>query len=92
MELRIYDPEVNVARLIGANRKYLEESIPHVSSLMEDSAKAVIDHADVIVVGLSDKEIIDELHANCEEKHYVLDLVSMRDADQLKGEYRGVCW
>lgn len=92
MELKIYDPEVNVARLIGANRKYLEESIPHVSSLMEDSAQAVIEHADVIVVGLSDKAIIDDLHAHCQEDHYVLDLVSMRDADQLKGSYRGVCW
>ncbi|MFK8017440.1 MAG: nucleotide sugar dehydrogenase [Gammaproteobacteria bacterium] len=92
MELKIYDPEVNVARLIGANRSYLEESIPHVSSLMCDSAKDVIDHADVIVVGLSDAEIIDELHAHCDPRHYVLDLVSMRDADQLKGEYRGVCW
>ncbi len=92
MELKIYDPEVNVARLIGANRRYLEESIPHVASLMEDSAEAVIEHADVIVVGLSDKAIIDDLHAHCGPDHYVLDLVSMRDADQLKGNYRGVCW
>jgi GDP-mannose 6-dehydrogenase len=92
MELKIYDPEVNVARLIGANRSYLEESIPHVSSLMCDSAKDVIEHADVIVVGLSDKEIIDELHAHNSDKHFILDLVSLRDADQLKGEYRGVCW
>ena len=92
MELKIYDPEVNVARLIGANRKYLEESIPHVSSLMEDSAQAVIAHAEVLVVGLSDKAIIDDLHAHCAPHHYVLDLVSVRDADQLKGTYRGVCW
>ena len=92
MDLKIYDPEVNVARLIGANRAYLEESIPHVSSLMCDSAKDVIEHADIIVVGLSDADIIDELHAHNAERHFVLDLVSMRDADQLKGEYRGVCW
>jgi GDP-mannose 6-dehydrogenase len=92
MELKIYDPEVNVARLIGANRAYLEESIPHVSSLMCDSAKDVIEHADVIVVGLSDAAIIEQLHQHNDSRHFILDLVSMPDADKLKGEYRGVCW
>ncbi|MEM6640215.1 MAG: nucleotide sugar dehydrogenase [Pseudomonadota bacterium] len=92
MELKIYDPEVNVARLIGANRKYLEESIPHIASLMEQSAEAVLEHADVVVVGLSDAPIIDALHAHCRPDHYVLDLVSLRDAESLRGTYRGVCW
>lgn len=92
MELKIYDPEVNVARLIGANRAYLEESIPHVSSLMCDSAAQVMEHADVVVVGLSDKAIIDDLHRHCQSRHFVLDLVSLRDASDLAGEYRGICW
>lgn len=92
MELKIYDPEVNVARLIGANRAYLEESIPHVSSLMYNSAKDVIEHADVIVVGLSDADIIEQLHQHHDSRHFILDLVSMPDAEKLKCEYRGVCW
>lgn len=90
MELKIYDPEVNVARLIGANRRYMEESIPHVSSLMCTSTQEVMDHADVVVVGLSDKAIIDDLHRLATDSHFVLDLVSLRDADSLPCRYQGV--
>lgn len=92
MDLKIYDPEVNIARLIGANRAYLEESIPHIASLMCDSAEEVMNHADVVVVGLSDKEIVDDVHRYCTDRHFVLDLVSLRDADELAGQYRGICW
>ncbi len=92
MDLKIYDPEVNLARLIGANKRYLEESIPHVASLMCDSTEEVMAHADAVIVGLSDKQIVVDLHRLCEERHFVLDLVSLRDSEALPGQYMGVCW
>ncbi len=90
--LEIFDPEVNVARLMGANRRYIEESIPHISQLMRNDAKAVIEAADVVVVGLRDKPLMETLHANLRDDQLVLDLVNVPNREKLRGTYRGVCW
>jgi GDP-mannose 6-dehydrogenase len=50
-DVRIYDPNVVMARLKGANRQYIEQEIPHVSSLLCDSADHIVQHADVLVFG-----------------------------------------
>lgn len=50
-QIRIYDRNVSVGRLIGANRRYIEEEIPHISSLMCDEAEDLLAHAEVIVIG-----------------------------------------
>lgn len=50
-DVRIFDPNVVMARLKGANRQYIEQEIPHVSSLLCDSIECLIDHADVLVIG-----------------------------------------
>ncbi len=50
-DVRIYDPNVILARLKGANRTYIEQEIPHVSSLLCDSPECLVEHADVLVFG-----------------------------------------
>lgn len=50
-EVRILDESVAVAKLVGANRRFIEEEIPHVSALMCADTAALIDHAEVLVVG-----------------------------------------
>lgn len=92
MELKIYDSEVNIARLIGANKLYLESSIPHIASLMCDNVQEVISHADVVIVGVNDKPTIEEFHKHVEQRHHILDLVNFRDNETVKGSYTGVCW
>jgi len=92
LDLKIYDPEVNLARLIGANKRYIEESIPHISSLMRDNCEEIIENSDILIVGLSDKPLLEMLHAKCRADHYVIDLVGMSDGDTLKGTYQGICW
>ena len=49
-EVRILDRGVSVARLGGANRRYIEEEIPHISSLMCETSDALLEHAEVLVV------------------------------------------
>lgn len=51
LDVRIFDPSVAVARLVGANRRYIEEEIPHISSLMCESMVVVVEHAEVLVIG-----------------------------------------
>jgi GDP-mannose 6-dehydrogenase len=90
--LKIYDPEVNMSRLMGANRRYIEESIPHIASLMSDSLEDVVVDSEVIVIGLQDSEIIEGLESLTNEDQFILDLVTVPNRMNIKGEYHGVCW
>jgi len=90
--LKIYDPEVNVARLVGANRRYIEESIPHISSLMCDDNVEMIKESEIIIIGLSDPDLLEDLYSNSQAEHFILDLIGIPDRDKLSGEYHGVCW
>ena len=56
LDVRIVDPSVALARLVGANRRYIDEEIPHIASLMCDSVDAVVQHADVLVIGSASDE------------------------------------
>ncbi|RPJ83621.1 MAG: UDP-glucose/GDP-mannose dehydrogenase family protein, partial [Acidobacteria bacterium] len=91
-QLRIYDRNVSLARLMGANRRYIEEQIPHLSSLLRTSIAEVLDESEVIVVGNPAEEFSDAL-LQCGERHIVIDLVRLpHDAAKMKAEYRGICW
>jgi GDP-mannose 6-dehydrogenase len=92
LQVRIYDPEVAVSRLVGANRRYIEESIPHIGSLMCEQPADVIDASEALVVGLATPAVVQEIHRRCRADHFILDLVNLPDRDRLKGEYCGVCW
>ena len=92
MELAIYDRDVSEAQLIGANKEYIEGEIPHIWSLMRGSARDVIAHGDVIVVGNATGEIR-ALGAASFAGKTVIDLArlfSARPTEVLR--YDGICW
>jgi GDP-mannose 6-dehydrogenase len=92
-DLRIYDPEVNLSRLIGANKRYIEESIPHIGSLMLDDCATVIAHAEVLVVGMSNPSIAPVLSKARRPEQTVVDLVGLGLlAEDYVDQYAGVCW
>jgi GDP-mannose 6-dehydrogenase len=72
-EVRVLDRHVAVARLVGANRRYIEEEIPHVASLMCESAADLLAHAEVVVLGNAGEDAAAVL-AGVEPRHLVLDL------------------
>jgi GDP-mannose 6-dehydrogenase len=92
LDLRIYDPEVQLSRLIGANRRFIEESIPHIASLMIDSCDRLVGGAEVVVVGLNDRAALNALYNHAREEQLILDLVSLPEPGRLRGHYQGVCW
>jgi len=92
MNLRIYDPEVRIAQLTGANKRYIEEVVPHIGSLMCESVEEAMRDAAVVVVGLSGQDIMSELRAHSCNDHFFLDLVGVPEPTQLDGEYCGICW
>ena len=55
-DLKIYDRNVNLASLVGANRDFILNRIPHISRLMVTGVDAVLDHAQTVVIGNKDPE------------------------------------
>jgi GDP-mannose 6-dehydrogenase len=91
LSLCIYDRNVSLARLVGANKAYIEEQIPHLSSLLCPSIDEVIERSEVIVVGNRAPEF-GEAIARCRADQIVIDLVRLPSTGALQADYRGICW
>ncbi len=90
-ELRIFDKNVNLASLVGANRDFILNHIPHISRLMVDGIDAVLDHAQTVVIGNKDPEfqgVLDRLH----EGQRMVDFVRITNRRSENGKYNGICW
>jgi len=91
-EVRIYDQDVSLARIIGANKRYIEEAIPHISSLLRPTPEEVVEASDVIVVGRNSQEVTRLVRALGPEKS-VVDLIRVApDMVGGNGAYEGICW
>lgn len=88
----IYDQFVSIARLVGANKEYIQKEIPHISSLMLPSAEDLIDESDVIIVSNANEEFGELLSRTTRPGQVVVDLVRVVAETEIKGEYYGICW
>jgi GDP-mannose 6-dehydrogenase len=91
-DLRIYDANVTLARLIGANRDYIENHLPHLGELLLPSAADVLAHADVCVIGCLDP-VVAEVVASAGDR-VIIDLVRLPDAAKRRADprYVGLAW
>ena len=90
LQLRIYDRDVSLARLFGANKEYIERQIPHISQLMRASIEEVLDSSDVIVIGNKADEF-KNLAGKRRHDHLIIDLVRIFNASSDE-TYQGICW
>ena len=92
LSLKIFDRNVSTARLVGANKEYIETQIPHLSSLLCDTIAEVVDGSEVIVVGNPDPEFVEAV-GGCRKDQIVIDLVRLPIIPSLlEADYRGICW
>lgn len=89
-ELKLYDRNVNLARLTGANRDYILNHIPHISALMCESIDEVLAETEVVVVGNAASEF-GQLAAKLRPGQIVVDLVRLGGQFE-KSRYEGICW
>jgi GDP-mannose 6-dehydrogenase len=92
LELSIYDEEVILSRLMGANKRFIESTIPHIADLMNSDCGEVVRQGDVIVVGNRGNNIVTTLHREVRPGQLVVDLVRIPDHEKLRCRYAGVCW
>jgi len=90
-DLKIYDKNVNIAKLVGANKDYILNHIPHISRIMVDQLQDVLDHAETIVVGNSAPEFT-SIPSKIREGQVVVDLVRIGTNKSEPGKYDGICW
>jgi GDP-mannose 6-dehydrogenase len=90
-DLRVYDENVRLASLHGANRDYILNHIPHISRLMVSSVEEVLGHADTIVIGNAAPQFKD-IQTRLSDGQTVVDFVRITDSRSVSGVYEGICW
>jgi GDP-mannose 6-dehydrogenase len=92
LRLTIFDREVELARLFGANKEYIEREIPHISSLLRPDLDEVIAHSEVIVIGKKEEEYHRALAGGLNNGRLIIDLVRLLKPEPGSQGYQGLCW
>ena len=91
-QVQVYDRNVSLANLHGANRTYIEKEIPHIAQLMTDTVDEIIEGSDVIVIGNNSPEFAD-VRQRVNGRHVVVDLVRAAGKESFSDEhYQGIAW
>jgi GDP-mannose 6-dehydrogenase len=89
--VRIYDRNVSTSRLIGANRRFIDEHIPHLSSLLLEDIQELVRQVDVVVIGYSSPEFTAAV-ASLRPEQTVVDLARLARPVETPARYEGICW
>ena len=90
-DLKVYDSNVRMAAIHGANREYILNHIPHISKLMVATIDEILAHAGTIVIGNGSPEFRD-VPRRLGEGQSIVDLVRISDTRSVEGVYDGICW
>lgn len=91
LSLKIFDREVELARVFGANKEYIEREIPHISSLMSRQLDQVVEGSDVVVVTKRSDEFREAL-AKPDHRPIIIDLARVLEGKASYGTYQGIAW
>ncbi|MBZ5496004.1 MAG: nucleotide sugar dehydrogenase [Acidobacteriia bacterium] len=93
LELLIFDENVNMAKLVGANKRYIEKEIPHLSRLMVSAPEQLFKQSSLIIVGDKSPVFARALESCTNDNHVIIDLVRINEAGLKTGaNYDGICW
>ena len=87
--LSIYDSNVHVSKLVGANKSYVNEHLPHLADLITNKPCEAIKKADVIIINHRNFDVA-AYHSFLKDKT-VIDLVRVK-WEHSKEKYEGICW
>jgi GDP-mannose 6-dehydrogenase len=90
-DVRVYDKNVKIASLVGANRDFILNHIPHISKLMVEDIDAVLDHAETVVIGNQDPDFR-SVPGRLRKEQRLVDFARITNRKSGDGKYDGICW
>jgi GDP-mannose 6-dehydrogenase len=90
-KISIYDANVNLSRLLGANKSYIENTISHINELLRESLDEVLETAELLVVANGSPEFR-ELPHRLRPGQKLVDLVRIAPGLRTGDSYHGICW
>ena len=91
LALQVYDPDVHLSSLLGANQKFIEKHLPHIGALVENELDPIVANCDVLVLGLGDRKTVDQLKRVAGPEKIIVDLVGV-GRDGFAATYVGLSW
>ncbi|CAG0981293.1 GDP-mannose 6-dehydrogenase [Anaerolineae bacterium] len=91
-QIRIFDETVQLTRLVGANKSYVEKELPHIASLMSPSIEQLVAQSEVLIV-TSNSKSFRQIPQMIQAHQTLIDLVGISNGDkQTQATYQGICW
>jgi GDP-mannose 6-dehydrogenase len=93
-DVRIFDRNVSLARLMGANKEYIEREVPHITKLMCGSLEELLAHSDIVVIG-NNAEEHEAVLGDLRNGHKIIDLSGLKNGKHVNVKevnYEGICW
>lgn len=87
-EIKIYDKNVSLARLVGKNKSVITEKLPHLNTMLQDSLDSLVSWAETIVISHKDEAF---KFIKFRKNQFIIDLVRIREIENIKN-YEGICW
>jgi GDP-mannose 6-dehydrogenase len=93
LEVQVWDEDVSLGRLAGANREYIEQVIPHIGSVLAADLESVLSTAEVVILG-NKSASKDRLAKYLRPEQIVIDLIHLDKTRRPEGArtYDGICW
>jgi GDP-mannose 6-dehydrogenase len=92
MSLLVYDPDVHLSKLLGANKRFIDRHVPHIGNLIRANLDEVVADSDVLIVSLSDSRVFEQLREAVRGEQVVIDLARIPDTEKWPCAVEGLCW
>lgn len=91
LELHVYDPQVKFSQLVGANKNFIEKTVPHIGALLTDDFESFYKETQVLVIVHYYPEIIEQIYNDCNDNKIIFDLTGKIDRGKVKGTFIELC-
>ncbi|MFY8102055.1 MAG: UDP binding domain-containing protein, partial [Allorhizobium sp.] len=89
-QIKIFDPNIRLNRLTGANASFVSARLPHLAELLNEDIESVLSDSDVIVVG--NRAEMNGAQKRVKPETHIIDLVRVDKTLRSEGNYHGICW
>jgi len=90
-DIKIYDKNVHLSRLMGKNKEYIFSRLPHINKLLVENINEFLDSLEVLVIVNKESEVDNLLREDLPNTH-IIDLVRVSEQSTQLKNYEGICW